>query len=79
VIDEQHKTHLQPISIGRDYGTSLEVLQGLSATDWIVLNPPDSLEENVTVNVKQPPPPSGANGSPSTSGAAQQNSTGDKK
>jgi RND family efflux transporter MFP subunit len=67
VIDEQHKTHLQPISIGRDYGTTLEVLQGLSATDWIVLNPPDSLEENVTVNVKQPP------------AAAQQGSTGDKK
>jgi hypothetical protein len=67
VIDEQHKTHLQPISIGRDYGTTLEVLQGLSATDWIVLNPPDSLEENVTVNVKQPP------------AAGQQGSTGDKK
>jgi RND family efflux transporter MFP subunit len=67
VIDDQHKTHLQPISIGRDYGTTLEVLQGLSATDWIVLNPPDSLEENVTVNVKQPP------------AAGQQGSTGDKK
>jgi RND family efflux transporter MFP subunit len=53
VVDANHKTHLQALSIGRDYGTSLEVLQGLNATDWIVLNPPDSLEEGMTVNVKQ--------------------------
>jgi RND family efflux transporter MFP subunit len=55
VVDANHKTHLQPLAIGRDYGTSLEVLQGLKADDWIVLNPPDSLDEGVQVNVKEPP------------------------
>jgi RND family efflux transporter MFP subunit len=53
VVDEQHKTRLQALTIGRDYGTTLEVLQGLKAEDWIVLNPGDSLEEGITVNVKQ--------------------------
>ncbi len=53
VIDNNHKTHLQPLTIGRDYGTTLEVLQGLKATDWIVLNPADSLDDSVQVNVKQ--------------------------
>jgi RND family efflux transporter MFP subunit len=53
VVDDQHKTRLQALTIGRDYGTILEVLQGLKADDWIVLNPGDSLEEGVTVNVKQ--------------------------
>jgi len=53
VIDDDHKTHLQALTIGRDYGTTLEVLQGLQATDWIVLNPADSLDDNVHVNVKQ--------------------------
>ena len=53
VVDENHKTHLQALSIGRDYGTTLEVLQGLKSTDWIVLNPADSLEEGMTVNLKQ--------------------------
>jgi len=53
-VDANHKTHLQQLSIGRDYGTSLEVLQGLNADDWIVLNPPDSLDEGVQVNVKEP-------------------------
>ena len=48
-----YKTHLQRLVIGRDYGNTLEVLDGLKATDWIVLNPPDSLEDNQKVNVKQ--------------------------
>jgi hypothetical protein len=39
--------------IGRDYGNTLEVLSGLTADDWIVLNPPDSLEDGQEVHVKQ--------------------------
>src|SRR6202158_2986265 len=55
VVDANHKAHLQQLAIGRDYGTSLEVLQGLRPDDWIVLNPPDSLDEGMLVNVKEPP------------------------
>ena len=55
VIDSSHKAHLQPLSIGRDYGTTLEVLQGLNAGDWIVINPADSIEEGQQVNVKELP------------------------
>jgi RND family efflux transporter MFP subunit len=72
-IDENHKTHLQPLTIGRDYGTALEVLQGLKSSDWIVLNPPDSLEEGLQVNVKemqQTAPPVGVT-QPPQSGAGQ--------
>jgi RND family efflux transporter MFP subunit len=53
VIDANHKAHLQPLQIGRDYGTALEVLNGLKSDDWIVLNPPDSLEDGQQVHVKQ--------------------------
>jgi RND family efflux transporter MFP subunit len=53
VVDANHKTHLRQLTIGRDYGTSLEVLQGLESTDWIVLNPADSLEDGQDVRVKQ--------------------------
>ena len=53
VVDANHKTHLKALSIGRDYGTSLEVLQGLEPSDWIVVNPPDSLDEGQQVNVKE--------------------------
>jgi RND family efflux transporter MFP subunit len=73
VIDENHKTHLRPLTIGRDFGTALEVLQGLNANDWIVLNPPDSLEEGIQVNVKEIPhsaPPVGVS-QPAQGNAAQ--------
>jgi len=82
VVDANHKLHLQPITIGRDYGTALEVLQGISSSDWIVLNPADSLDDGLTVNVKelqqkpapansQPPPPANQGAKPSVaSGAA---------
>ena len=61
VVGSDNKLHLQPLTIGRDYGTTLEVLQGLSASDRIVLNPADSLEDGQKVNVKEvsqkPPAP----------------------
>jgi RND family efflux transporter MFP subunit len=53
VVDANHKTHLKPLTIGRDYGTTLEVLQGLEVNDWIVLNPADSLDEGQEVHVKE--------------------------
>ena len=53
VVDANHKLHLRALTIGRDYGTSLEVLQGLEANDWIVLNPADSLDEGQDVRVKE--------------------------
>jgi RND family efflux transporter MFP subunit len=53
VVDSNHHIHLQPLTIGRDYGVTLEVLQGLQSTDWIVLNPADSLDDGQQVNVKE--------------------------
>jgi hypothetical protein len=44
---------LKPLTIGRDYGTTLEVLQGLEANDWMVLNPADSLDDGQEVRVKE--------------------------
>src|SRR5215475_11147729 len=52
IVDANHKVHLQPITVGRDYGNSLEVLQGITSSDWIVINPADSLDEGQQVNVK---------------------------
>jgi hypothetical protein len=52
-----HKARLQNLTIGRDYGVTLEVLNGLKAGDWIVLNPPDSLSDGQEVHVKEVPNP----------------------
>jgi hypothetical protein len=53
VVGPDDRAHLQPLVIGRDYGNTLEVLSGLKPDQWIVLNPPDSLEEGQVVKVKQ--------------------------
>jgi RND family efflux transporter MFP subunit len=51
VVGADSKIHLQKLTIGRDFGNSLEVLQGIEPADRIVINPPDALEEGETVNV----------------------------
>jgi membrane fusion protein, multidrug efflux system len=63
-VDANNRVHLRPLTIGRDYGNSLEVLQGISKDDLIVLNPPDSLEEGTLVRVKPTPPPPAPAGAP---------------
>jgi RND family efflux transporter MFP subunit len=71
VVDPNHKLHLQPLTIGRDYGVSLEVLQGLRSSDWIVVNPADSLEDGQQVNVKEANArPANAPAAPPASGAS---------
>lgn len=54
VVGPGGKVQLRPINIGRDYGTTLEVLGGVSPTDQVVVNPSDSLEDGQQVNVAQP-------------------------
>jgi RND family efflux transporter MFP subunit len=53
VIDSNNRVRLQALEIGRDYGTALEVLTGLNHNDWIVLNPPDSIENGQEVHVQE--------------------------
>src|SRR5580693_9589654 len=56
VVGPDGKVQLRPINIGRDYGTTLEVLGGVSPADQVVINPADSLEEGQKVVVAQKPP-----------------------
>jgi multidrug efflux system membrane fusion protein len=51
VVGADNKVQLRPITIGRDYGTTLEILGGVSLEDRVIINPADSLESGQTVNV----------------------------
>ena len=51
IVGADNKVQLRPITIGRDYGTTLEVLGGVSLEDCIIINPADSLEDGQKVNV----------------------------
>ncbi len=54
VVGKDGKVHLRPISIGRDFGATLEILGGLEVGDQIVINPSDSLEDGQQVHVAAP-------------------------
>jgi RND family efflux transporter MFP subunit len=51
VVGHDGKVQLRPISIGRDYGSTLEILGGVNDSDTIIINPSDSLEEGQKVNI----------------------------
>ncbi len=61
VVGLDNKIQLRAINIGKDYGTTLEILGGVSIQDQVVINPPDSLEEGQQVNVASASPGQGAN------------------
>jgi membrane fusion protein, multidrug efflux system len=88
VVGSDQRVELRTLSIGRDYGASLEVLGGVGPDDRIVVNPPDSLEQGQQVHVveqssaqpqqNQPPPqprslaPQGSEQNPSQQNQPQQ-------
>jgi RND family efflux transporter MFP subunit len=49
------RAELVPVSIGRDYGSSVEVVSGLQPADPVILNPSDSLIGGTAVRVNAPP------------------------
>ncbi len=51
VVVSNNKAELQPITIGRDFGSSVEVVAGLNGNENIVINPPDSIESGEEVRV----------------------------
>jgi hypothetical protein len=50
-VDAQGRVHLRPIKIGRNFGQSVEVLEGVSLNDQLVLNPSDSISEGDKVAI----------------------------
>jgi RND family efflux transporter MFP subunit len=55
-VGSDHRVRLKRIAQGRDFGSSIEVLEGLDAADDIVLNPPDSITDGMLVRVVTRPP-----------------------
>ena len=53
VVNQNNQVNLHPITIGRDFGDTIEVLGGLDAADAIIINPSDSLDEGQKVRVAQ--------------------------
>jgi multidrug efflux pump subunit AcrA (membrane-fusion protein) len=55
VVGPDKKVQLRAITIGKDYGATLEILVGVSPQEQIIINPSDSLEDGQEVNVAAAP------------------------
>jgi RND family efflux transporter MFP subunit len=53
-VDAQQHVRMKDITQGRDFGTEIEVLGGLTAADSLIVSPPDSIGDGAQVRVQQP-------------------------
>ncbi len=53
VVDDNNKIHFQKIAPGTDFGTEIEILEGLKGGERIVANPGEQLAEGVTVSPQE--------------------------
>ena len=51
LVDVRGRVHLNLVKLGTDFGTTVEVLSGLSAGDRVILNPADSLADGDVVTL----------------------------
>jgi RND family efflux transporter MFP subunit len=57
-VDADNKVHLKRVQVGRNYGQTVEILDGISGTERLILNPSDSVADGdeVVVAVATTPP-----------------------
>lgn len=51
IVDDRQRLRFRPVRLGRDLGKALEVVDGITSQDAIVLNPSDQLREGEAVRV----------------------------
>ena len=51
VVGADNHLTMKPLTIGRDFGNAVEVLDGISASDSVVINPPDALQQGEEVKI----------------------------
>jgi multidrug efflux pump subunit AcrA (membrane-fusion protein) len=55
LVDKNQIVHLQNIVLGRDFGTSVEVISGLTEGESIIVNPSDSISEGTSAITEETP------------------------
>jgi multidrug efflux pump subunit AcrA (membrane-fusion protein) len=54
-VTRAKKVHLQSVQLGRDFGTEVEITNGLRSDERLISNPTDNLVENTPVEVNTKP------------------------
>jgi hypothetical protein len=55
VVQSDGSVQLRNVSVGRDFGKTVEILSGVTPADRVVVNPTDSLVSGVLVRVAETP------------------------
>jgi RND family efflux transporter MFP subunit len=53
IVDARRRVELRSVKMGRDLGPTIEVVEGLSPKEKVVLNPPDALVNGIEVRVDE--------------------------
>ena len=56
VVKPDNTVELRDIKVGRDFGTTIQVVQGVTESDKVIVNPSDSLVTGAVVHVSSPTP-----------------------
>ena len=51
VVKPDNSVELRDIKVGRDFGTAIEIVQGVTQADKVILNPADSLVTGDVVQI----------------------------
>ena len=54
VVKPANSVELRDIKVGRDFGTTIQVVQGVTPSDKVIVNPSDSLVTGAVVHVSSP-------------------------
>jgi multidrug efflux pump subunit AcrA (membrane-fusion protein) len=54
VVDTGGKVEVRTVRLGRDFGQTVEIVDGIKAGDHVIMNPPDALASGMIVRVAEP-------------------------
>lgn len=58
VVNSQNQVELRKVTLGHDFGDTIQILSGVAAADAVIANPPDSLTNGMRVAVQSSSGPS---------------------
>ena len=66
-VDANNKAVIKAVTLGRDYGSEVEVVTGITGDEKVITNPPDSLVDGELLRIATPKP----QGQPNSAGQAR--------
>jgi RND family efflux transporter MFP subunit len=60
IVLADNRVELRKVKLGRDFGQTIQILEGLSGEDRVILNPPESIAAGTVVVITEPSKPAKA-------------------